>query len=231
MANTTKTNTTTATGTVVGYFRDMTAANDAVQRLVDFGVPRNDISVVASRQDAEQVGGKYAEQTSGTGEVGRDVGKGAAIGGGLGLIAGLVALAIPGVGPVIAAGPIAAALTGLGVGAAAGCGTQMEQAVVWFSFKAVVIGGLLLVLAVSSSACTVGIGWGETVTQPALFGFGFHLLTTGTYLNPCVPPWRPARAQGNRRRAPRVPRLPRSPFREAAGRRARNLYALTRLPP
>jgi hypothetical protein len=106
----------------------------------------------------------------------------------------------------------------------------MEQAVVWFSFKAVVIGGLLLVLAVFLLGMYCGYRLGR-VTQPAHVGLGCHRLTTGTYLNPCVPPWRPARAQGNRRRALRVPRLPRSPFREAAGRRARNLYALTHLPP
>jgi hypothetical protein len=38
----------------------------------------------------------------------------------LGLVAGLAALAIPGVGPIIAAGPIFTALTGAGIGAAAG---------------------------------------------------------------------------------------------------------------
>jgi hypothetical protein len=45
---------------------------------------------------------------------------GAVIGGGLGWLAGIGALAIPGVGPLIAAGPIVAALTGVGVGGAIG---------------------------------------------------------------------------------------------------------------
>ena len=45
---------------------------------------------------------------------------GGAIGGTLGLLAGIGALAIPGLGPFIAAGPIMGALAGLGVGAAAG---------------------------------------------------------------------------------------------------------------
>ena len=42
------------------------------------------------------------------------------MGGGLGWLVGIGALAIPGVGPLIAAGPIVAALTGVGVGGAIG---------------------------------------------------------------------------------------------------------------
>jgi hypothetical protein len=45
---------------------------------------------------------------------------GGVIGGGLGLLAGIGALAIPGLGPLIAAGPIMGALAGLGVGGAVG---------------------------------------------------------------------------------------------------------------
>lgn len=45
---------------------------------------------------------------------------GAVIGGGLGWLAGIGALAIPGLGPFIAAGPIMAALAGVGVGGAVG---------------------------------------------------------------------------------------------------------------
>src|ERR1700682_3942942 len=48
------------------------------------------------------------------------VGAGGAIGGTLGLLVGIGALAIPGLGPFIAAGPIMATLAGMGVGGAAG---------------------------------------------------------------------------------------------------------------
>src|SRR6202044_3213580 len=48
------------------------------------------------------------------------VATGGAVGGTLGLLAGIGALAIPGVGPLIAAGPIMATLAGLGVGGAVG---------------------------------------------------------------------------------------------------------------
>ncbi|MGA9482070.1 MAG: hypothetical protein WBV48_09100, partial [Candidatus Acidiferrales bacterium] len=44
----------------------------------------------------------------------------AVLGGALGLLVGMGTLAIPGVGPLIAAGPIMAALAGLGVGGAVG---------------------------------------------------------------------------------------------------------------
>ena len=47
-------------------------------------------------------------------------GTGAVLGGALGWLAGIGALAIPGVGPLIAAGPIMAALAGVGVGGAVG---------------------------------------------------------------------------------------------------------------
>lgn len=113
------TNTMTANRTVVGLFDDFESAQRAAGNLERAGIARDQISIVAGNES-----GKYKDYASGTGEVGKGVaggaGTGAAIGGGLGLVAGLMALAIPGFGPVIAAGPIAAALTGAGIGAAAG---------------------------------------------------------------------------------------------------------------
>jgi len=112
-------NTSTATRTVVGLFDNMEDANRAAAELEREGISRSDVSVIAGNE-----AGKYADYSSGSGQVGKGIaggaGAGAAIGGGLGLVAGLTALAIPGFGPIIAAGPIAAALTGAGVGAAAG---------------------------------------------------------------------------------------------------------------
>jgi uncharacterized protein (TIGR02271 family) len=113
------TNTMTANRTVVALFDDFETANRAATKLESAGIPRDQISVVAGNES-----GRYESYVGGSGEVGKGIaggaGAGAAIGGGLGLIAGLMALAIPGFGPVIAAGPIAAALTGAGIGAAAG---------------------------------------------------------------------------------------------------------------
>jgi hypothetical protein len=110
---------TVATKTVVALFQSMSDAQRAVDKLERAGFSRNDTSIVAGNEK-----GEYQDYVAGSGEVGKGVaggaGAGAAIGGGLGLIAGLTALAIPGFGPVIAAGPLVAALTGAGIGAAAG---------------------------------------------------------------------------------------------------------------
>jgi hypothetical protein len=95
-------------------------AQNAVSELVSAGFPRENISVVAA--DTE---GKFKTYV---GEPGEDVGEGGATGAGVGaavgglggLLIGLGALAIPGIGPVVAAGPIASALIGAGVGAVTG---------------------------------------------------------------------------------------------------------------
>lgn len=108
-----------ANRTVVGLFDDIQSAQRAANELVNAGITRDQISVVAGNES-----GRYSDYISGSGEIGKNTGSkagaGAAIGGGLGLLAGLAALAIPGFGPVIAMGPIATALTGAGIGAATG---------------------------------------------------------------------------------------------------------------
>jgi hypothetical protein len=117
------------TRTVVALFEDFNHANAALRELVDNGFSRDDISMIASDSEGEY--GRYVEtgrqedvDTSGAAQgAGVGAGIGAAIGGLGGLLIGLGALTIPGIGPVIAAGPLAAALTGLagaGAGAVAG---------------------------------------------------------------------------------------------------------------
>lgn len=90
-----------------------------VDRLRDEGFSNNDISVLfpdktGTRDFAMQKGTKAPEGAA-TG-----AGTGAVVGGALGWLAGIGALAIPGVGPFVAAGPIAAALSGAAVGGAVG---------------------------------------------------------------------------------------------------------------
>jgi len=89
--------------------------------LVNAGFHRNSISIVAN--DADKKYSTYVDDVD-TDVAGDDTAKGAGIGaaiGGIGgLLLGLGALAIPGVGPIIAAGPIAAALAGAGIGAVTG---------------------------------------------------------------------------------------------------------------
>lgn len=100
-------------------FPTRAGAESAVDQLIAAGFSRQDVSVLMSDQSgskdfATEKNTKAPEGTT-TG-----VGVGGAIGGTLGLLAGLGALAIPGVGPLIAAGPIMGALAGLGVGGAVG---------------------------------------------------------------------------------------------------------------
>ena len=103
--------------TVLALYDDFAAAEDAVEALVDAGFDRNSISLVAN-----DVGEKYASslKTGSTDDV--KAGQGAGFGAIVGGLIGLGAVLIPGVGPVLAAGPLAALLFG-GIGAAAGAAT------------------------------------------------------------------------------------------------------------
>lgn len=117
--------------TVVAIYDDFQTANSAVRDLVENGFPRDNISIIANNARGEYNLPKTGEaSTTGenvAGETGAGAGVGAGIGaavGGIGgLLVGLGALIIPGIGPVVAAGPLAVALstlTGAGVGAVAG---------------------------------------------------------------------------------------------------------------
>jgi hypothetical protein len=90
-----------------------------VEELETAGVPHSAISLVAN-SDAH---GRTASST-GKGDAATGAGAGAVagtvLGGAAGLLAGIGSLAIPGIGPVVAAGWLVATLTGAGVGAAAG---------------------------------------------------------------------------------------------------------------
>jgi len=103
----------------VGVFDDRDDAQDAINALRDAGFLPDTISVLARDRD---MAGAIADDT-GT-EAGAGAAAGAMAGGVLGGIAGWLvgigALAIPGVGPIIAAGPLAATLGGIAVGAAGG---------------------------------------------------------------------------------------------------------------
>jgi len=106
------------TKTVIGTYSSLEVAVAAVNDLVNAGFHRNSISVVADDPDKKYA--SYVDQDTSADGAAAGAGIGAAIGGLGGLLLGLGALAIPGIGPVIAAGPIAAALAGAGVGAVTG---------------------------------------------------------------------------------------------------------------
>jgi hypothetical protein len=106
--------------TVVGTYDNLQTAYAVANDLISAGYSRNDISVVANDAKNEYAPYTEASYVDTTDDVAKGAGIGAAIGGLGGLLVGLGALAIPGVGPVIAAGPLLAALTGAGVGAVTG---------------------------------------------------------------------------------------------------------------
>lgn len=111
--------------TVVGVFKSRNQAEKAVRELKENGFGDNEISVVAKDgKEARRGGGERVGREAGVGFGGDDIGEGVTFGGGLGGLAGLLAgagaLAIPGIGPIIAAGPIAGALSGAVTGGVAG---------------------------------------------------------------------------------------------------------------
>ena len=104
---------------VFGIFGTRDQAERSVTDLLAAGFSNDDISVLlpdnaGTRAFAHEKGTKAPEGTA------AGVTAGGAVGGTLGLLAGIGMLAIPGVGPIIAAGPIMGALAGLGVGGAVG---------------------------------------------------------------------------------------------------------------
>ena len=103
--------------TIVGTYDNVETAYEVANDLVSAGFSRNDISIIANDPDSRYA--PYVDVDSGD-DAAKGAGIGAVIGGLGGLLVGLGALAIPGVGPVIAAGPLLAALTGAGVGAVTG---------------------------------------------------------------------------------------------------------------
>ncbi len=98
-------------------------ASSAVRELEAGGVSHDAISIVANRSDSTVPGTDTAtgDHTAHAGDgAGAGATLGTVLGGGAGLLAGLGMLAIPGVGPVVAAGWLVATAVGAGVGAASG---------------------------------------------------------------------------------------------------------------
>lgn len=130
---------------VFGVYKNEEDVSRAVQNLLDMGYAREDISIVSKDgrnrivEDSQEIAQDEilrndVEPAPGDPQVVRDTelesataegfkggaATGATIGGVAGLLAGLGALAIPGIGPIVAAGPIAAALGGALAGGTVG---------------------------------------------------------------------------------------------------------------
>jgi uncharacterized protein (TIGR02271 family) len=111
--------------TIVGLFDNFSEAQAVVRDLERAGFDRTNVSVVTN-EDAGRAG--TGSRTGDADDADTSTAEGAAsgaviggvTGGVAGLLAGLAGLAIPGIGPVLAAGPLVAALTGAGIGAVTG---------------------------------------------------------------------------------------------------------------
>lgn len=98
---------------IVGVFESRDRAREAIEALQDEGFSEEDLSIVARQEEGQD-----------SSDMTEDITQGAAWGGGLGalggLLAGVGAIAIPGIGPILAAGPLAAGLSGAVAGGIAG---------------------------------------------------------------------------------------------------------------
>lgn len=119
------------TVTISRLYNSYPDAQEAIDRLQAAGVKHGDISVLASNADEWYKGGKEGkpgtfpdrdlDRKDDRGEAaGTGAGLGAVAGGALGALTGLGLLAIPGVGPVVAAGWLVATVTGAAAGTATG---------------------------------------------------------------------------------------------------------------
>lgn len=119
----TTTHTETRDNLLTGSFRDRAGAERAYDSLIRKGYSKDDINVIMSDDTRK----RHFTETTTTTDLGSKAAEGglagATVGGTVGAIAGVLAvagtLAIPGLG-IILAGPLAAGLAGLGAGAAAG---------------------------------------------------------------------------------------------------------------
>jgi hypothetical protein len=104
---------------VFGIYSTLLQVDDATYLLLRDGFFATSISVLLPENIGDQQIGTTKSTKAPEGAA-AGAGSGAVLGGALGLLAGIGALAIPGVGPFIAAGPIVASLAGMGVGGAIG---------------------------------------------------------------------------------------------------------------
>lgn len=104
---------------LVGVYDNERSAIEAVEDLKRQGYSTEEISVIGKNEtevnEINEATGTKTEEGLAAGAA-----TGGILGGLTGLLVGIGALAIPGIGPIVAAGPIAATLTGAAVGAGAG---------------------------------------------------------------------------------------------------------------
>ena len=108
------------TQTLTGLFDSYDDARRAVQDLEAAGVPHRDVSIVGHDKNHDGMDGVRDVADPAAEDAGKGAGIGATVGGVGGLLAGLGLHAIPGIGPVVAAGWLAATAAGAAGGALIG---------------------------------------------------------------------------------------------------------------
>jgi hypothetical protein len=144
--------------TVIGLMDNIGAAQNVVKDLLASGIDRDDIGFMANEKHAGPARTETTDDSAAASGALAGAGAGAAVGGIAGLALSLATLAIPGIGPILAAGPIAAALTGAGLGAVTGgligglTNLGVPEAEAHYYAEAVRRGGILVSVAADSQA-------------------------------------------------------------------------------
>jgi hypothetical protein len=112
--------------TITKVYESYDKARKVVQELEAAGIPISNISILANREVSQN-----HEDVDDASEAGTGAGLGAVVGGAAGLLTGLGLLAIPGLGPVVAAGWLASTAVGAVAGGATGgiIGSLMDAGV------------------------------------------------------------------------------------------------------
>jgi len=106
--------------TVVALYDKLSDAHEALRELTEAGVRREDISLLAADPDKTAGADLATMKAADASPASEGAVIGGVVGGLAGLVLGLSSLTIPGLGPIIAAGPLASMLVGAGIGAAGG---------------------------------------------------------------------------------------------------------------
>src|SRR5688572_17916038 len=181
--------------TVVGLFKNQVDAERAIQRLKQAGFSETQIGVAmrdrGQQKELIEGTGTQAAEGAATGAIG-----GGVLGGVIGLLAGVGALAIPGLGPIVAGGALASTLAGAGIGAAAGgllgalMGMGIPEEEARYYERGLQEGGILLTVDAGARAAEA-----EQILSGAGADFGRGRATVGEDRDVASEAWR-----GNERR-------------------------------
>jgi hypothetical protein len=145
--------------TVIGLMENLSEAQAVVRELVESGIAQEDVGFLANQTEAARPAGGLTEAATQTAsDAIAGAGTGAALGGAAGLALALVPLAIPGIGPILAAGALATAIAGAGIGAVAGgligalTGLGVPEEEAHYYAEAMRRGGILVTVAVDQTA-------------------------------------------------------------------------------